>query len=167
VKQAGFLVLYKTTMPSILIELGFVTNDEEGAFLGNNQNLDKLASGVFNAFSEYKKEVDGRSLLMSQSSSKSSVSPAEEQGIHFRVQLASSKKAIDIKPSNFKGVEGVEQLQVDGGYKYTVGRFTTFEDGLVKQREIREKAYKDAFLIAIQNGERIPISEALEKLKTP
>lgn len=58
VKQAGFLVLYKTTMPSILIETGFLTNREEEKYMVKEENQYYLASAIFRAFREYKEEME-------------------------------------------------------------------------------------------------------------
>lgn len=58
VKQAGFLVLYKTTMPSVLIEAGFLTNRNEEKFLATDQGQDYMASAIYRAFKEYKKDID-------------------------------------------------------------------------------------------------------------
>ncbi len=58
VKQAGFVVLYRTTMPAVLIELGFLSNNEEEKFLGNDDSQLKLASSIFESFSKYKKRRD-------------------------------------------------------------------------------------------------------------
>ncbi len=54
VKQAGFLVLWKTTMPSALIEIGYLTNAEEEKFLIDKENQNNIAEGIFTAFKEYK-----------------------------------------------------------------------------------------------------------------
>jgi N-acetylmuramoyl-L-alanine amidase len=59
VRQAGFLVLYKTTMPSVLVETGFLTNASEEKFMSTPQGQDYLASSLFRAFKEYKREVEG------------------------------------------------------------------------------------------------------------
>ncbi len=58
VKQAGFLVLWKTSMPSILVELGFLTNSKDEAFLNNKTNQVYMASGIFRAIREYKNELE-------------------------------------------------------------------------------------------------------------
>jgi N-acetylmuramoyl-L-alanine amidase len=61
VRQAGFQVLWRTTMPSVLVELGFVTNPEEEKYLQTEQGQDYLASAIFRAFRDYKQAIDNRS----------------------------------------------------------------------------------------------------------
>src|SRR5687767_14721194 len=58
VKQAGFVVLWRTTMPSVLIETGFLTNSTEEKFLAGEEGQELIASGIYRAFKEYKSEVD-------------------------------------------------------------------------------------------------------------
>jgi N-acetylmuramoyl-L-alanine amidase len=59
VKQAGFIVLWKSTMPSVLIESGFLTNPAEERYLNDKANQRTLASGIFRAFREYKRDLEG------------------------------------------------------------------------------------------------------------
>jgi N-acetylmuramoyl-L-alanine amidase len=59
VKQAGFMVLYKTTMPGILVETGFLSNPEEEKFLLSELGQVYLASAIYRAFRDYKKEFEG------------------------------------------------------------------------------------------------------------
>ena len=61
VRQAGFVVLWRTTMPSVLVELGFMTNAEEEKFLMSEQGQDYLASAIYRAFRDYKQGIDSRS----------------------------------------------------------------------------------------------------------
>ncbi len=58
VKQAGFLVLWKTAMPSVLVETGFMTNSEERAYLKSDAGREELATSIFNAFNSYKAEIE-------------------------------------------------------------------------------------------------------------
>jgi N-acetylmuramoyl-L-alanine amidase len=58
VRQAGFLVLWKTTMPSVLVEVGYLSNKNEEKFLNTTQGQSYLASAIYRAFKEYKKEIE-------------------------------------------------------------------------------------------------------------
>jgi N-acetylmuramoyl-L-alanine amidase len=58
VKQAGFLVLWRTTMPSVLIETGFLSNSPEEKFLAGEEGQELIASGIYRAFKDYKTEVE-------------------------------------------------------------------------------------------------------------
>ena len=58
VKQAGFWVLWRTAMPSVLIEVGFLTNAKEEKFLGEENGQELIASGIYRAFKEYKAQVE-------------------------------------------------------------------------------------------------------------
>jgi N-acetylmuramoyl-L-alanine amidase len=58
VKQAGFMVLWRTTMPSVLIETGFLSNSNEEQFLSGDAGQNLIASGIYRAFKEYKSEVE-------------------------------------------------------------------------------------------------------------
>ena len=59
VKQAGLLVLWKSAMPSVLIEIGFLTNTTEEKYITNNTNRTYIASCIYRAFKEYKTELEG------------------------------------------------------------------------------------------------------------
>ena len=173
VKQAGFLVLYKTTMPSILIETGFVTNAEESQYLNKKDNQKVIANAISKAFGNYKAEIEGREQEIENSlppalpeDGKSDFDPsADKSGILFKVQIASSSIQLELKPENFKGLKDVEELKVNDVFKYTYGSVAKFDDALKIQEKLRKAKYKDAFLIAVKNGKRITISEALQEKK--
>lgn len=59
VKQAGFLVLWKTTMPSSLIEIGYLTNNDDEKFLKEEENQKNVANSIFHAFKKYKENIEG------------------------------------------------------------------------------------------------------------
>lgn len=58
VKQAGFLVLWKTSMPSVLVETGFLSNVDEERYLNDDLKQSYIASGIFRAFRDYKNEIE-------------------------------------------------------------------------------------------------------------
>ena len=58
VKQAGFWVLWRTAMPSVLIETGYLTNSKEERELNDELKQDYIASGIFRAFRDYKEQLE-------------------------------------------------------------------------------------------------------------
>ncbi len=76
VKQAGFLVLRNTVMPSVLIEAGFLNNNKEEAFLRSESGKGKIASSIFNAFSKYKYDMDHMVALHGEQENKIEAIPA-------------------------------------------------------------------------------------------
>ena len=57
VKQAGFIVLHQTFMPSVLIETGFLTNDKEGAYLNSKKGQGEMGTAIANAIVSYRKQM--------------------------------------------------------------------------------------------------------------
>lgn len=58
VKQAGFVVLYKSSMPSVLVEVGFLSNQKEEKYLNDNLGQTYIASGIYRALRDYKEEIE-------------------------------------------------------------------------------------------------------------
>lgn len=58
VRQAGFLVLWKTTMPSALVEIGFLTNSSDEKIIGTADGQKKIAEGIFEGFQAYKEDIE-------------------------------------------------------------------------------------------------------------
>lgn len=183
VKQAGFLVLYKTTMPSVLIELGFLTHVEEEKFLKDTVNQLKMANSIFKAFQEYKSEIEGVNELVvdgkgfneavKNGDDKSAVREAtrltvqktestNSSSIYFKVQIETSRVKISHSDMRFKGLR-VEEYRQDGLFKYTSGNFENDLNAAKKlQTELREKEFQHAFVVAFKGGERISMEEALK-----
>ncbi len=156
--QAGFWVLYKTAMPGILVETGFLSNANDERYLRSKEGQEYIASAIYRAFKEYKIMMEDPD---KNAAPPKTVSQAEEEkaDIRFRVQFASSsrKKTTD----RFKDVEDVRMYEHNGIFKYTSGDETSFESAIRLQNKLRlNRKYKDAFIVAFRNGERIELDEA-------
>nr|WP_233545620.1 N-acetylmuramoyl-L-alanine amidase [Parabacteroides sp. AM08-6] len=82
VRQAGFLVLRKTSMPSILVELGYISNSTEERFLASSAGQQKLATSIYNAFTKYKWEYDRkRGALANSGTVAPGLMPVDDGGI--------------------------------------------------------------------------------------
>jgi N-acetylmuramoyl-L-alanine amidase len=173
VKQAGFWVLYKTTMPGILVEAGFLSNPEEEKFLASAEGKEKVASALFNAFLEYKKEFEEKNRDFKAVVAKPKESPPVEiapPNIFFRVQFASFKKEKSLSFRKFKGMKEVRVYEHDGYYKYTSGNEKTLEKAAEVRSSLLDMGYKDAFIVAFLDERRISLEEAkslMESAKGP
>lgn len=178
VKMAPFLVLHQTTMPSVLIETGFLTNPNEEEFLRSEIGQDYLASAIYRAFRDYKNELESKSKLIveeekpeevkvnhseNENSDKSYV-PGKDELI-FKVQLSTTTAKMDTKPGNFKGLEGVEFYEAGGLFRYTYGSERSWDSASKIQEEVRSKGFEDAFIVAFYKGKRIAVGEAVKLMK--
>lgn len=174
VKQAGFLVLYKTTMPSVLIETGFLTNPKEEKFLSDSTTQRQMANAMFTAFTKYKNELEGVEGQVETNDGGTTVieDPIEEiepsntvsdkkDAVIFRVQIETATSAISLTDAKFKGYT-VYEYKHGGLYKYTFGSFENdVKSATDYQRKLREQGYSHAFVVAFLNGERINLQKAV------
>lgn len=165
VKQAGFLVLWKTAMPSVLVELGFINNTKEEQFLNSENGQKQMALALYNAFAEYKREFEAENHTSAQTESVEATSGDMASNTYFSVQFDSRNKKVASTSKTFKGVKEVEVYEYNGAFRYTSGRFRTKAEALARQKEVRNLGFKDAFVIAFINGERGTIKQAEEALK--
>jgi N-acetylmuramoyl-L-alanine amidase len=173
VKQAGFLVLYKTTMPSVLIETGFLTNPTEENFLGKNDGQEKMAHSMFRAFENYKNQLEGKSVVGENkySSIETNEKPKEEEtpaitkdssGLIFRIQIETSDKKLAVNSTRFKGLE-IFEYQENKLFKYCTGLFQHDLKAAKEYKiELIEKGFNNAFVVAFLNGDRISIEKAIK-----
>ncbi|RUL60043.1 N-acetylmuramoyl-L-alanine amidase family protein [Prevotella koreensis] len=193
VHQAGFLVLRATSMPSCLIELGFITTPDEERFLNSQDGISRLARGIYNAFAKYKNKhytssvvpyVKEESLpepdreMMAEQTvepkpADNDVPVAEEMPVKediagmpvFKVQILISKKPLNADNSLFKGITGVESYVEDNYVKYTYGASTDLNKILRVRQHLLEK-FPQAFVIAFKDGEKMDVGQAVREFKT-
>lgn len=169
-REQGLLVLAQTSMPGVLIETGFISNEQEEKYLMTKYGQDIIASAIYRGFREYKEEIDRRSNFsavireepiveqVSAPEIEPTVIPADE--IIFSIQIASSKNKIAPDPSSFKGQMGVIVIQDGRWYKYLVGREADYHRALESCKGIKGD-FPDAFVVASKNGKLIPLNDAI------
>lgn len=175
VKQAGLLVLRKTGMPGVLVELGFLTNATEERFMKSTDGQNKLAKAIYDAFVVYKHEYDKRqSTAIStpktdsskkdtpthiQSSatptaSKSAAAQTKKEVMVYKIQILTSEKKLPNNSKRFKGYKNVASYEENGLYKYTYGESSDLATIKATHKKI-QKDFKDAFIVAFIDGKRV------------
>jgi N-acetylmuramoyl-L-alanine amidase len=182
VKQAGFLVLYKTAMPGVLIETGFISNSREEKFLLSEKGQDQIAYAIYKALREYKNQIENKpaeqeqedTLLVADKGSnvvkntnaenpvseRTVVETTDPDAVTFRVQFAIYPESKPLDSRIFKGIKDVQVYFHSGSYKYTSGNFNDIDAALLLRKEMISQGYKDAFIVAFKGKNRITIDEA-------
>jgi N-acetylmuramoyl-L-alanine amidase len=168
VKQAGFYVLWKTSMPGILIETGFISNPVEEDYLNSEEGKTYLSSAIYRAFKEYYLAYYGTSssnipddpIQTNTNNNTNNHTNNTNSKAYYKVQFFTSPTKLAITDEKFKNISEVAFYEQSGMYKYVSGNFTGFEEASNHQKLIREKGFADAFLVAFQNNKRITITEA-------
>ncbi len=251
VHRQSIWVLWRTAMPSILTEIGYLTNPLEETFLGSENGQDYLAKSIFRGLRKYKDDVEGtkkeyndeienqkpienenikagnipgqkkaeddededvkvetkkeekekvnntkyvsgdiKDSLKSKEVTIDSIATAkeiaekfkkdqkakeerikeekektltansDEAAIVFKVQFASSETPLNLKQDKFNDIVDANYYKLKDILKYTSGNFSQIKDAVKHQNLLREKGFKDCFVIALKNGERFDINEA-------
>jgi len=173
VKQAGFLVLRETTMPSVLIETGFLSHASERNYLMSDKGRTNIATAIYTAFKDYKRKIEEKSsfnLVTAETSNPDykkpkpeSKNPNTQNLLFFSVQVAATSQSIEPVPSNFKGETNIFKINTEKTYRYYSGRFSTYEKALEEKGRLQSK-FKDAFIVAFENDKLISVKKALGKM---
>ena len=168
VKQAGFWVLHNTYMPSVLVETGFLTYKQEGAYLNSKNGQSKMASSIIEAILEYKKSLDqnvGENIYKDFTSNDDDLSNKEEliyQGITFKVQIAASSRDLEPEAYNFKGLSDISKDKVGDLFKYYFGNTSDYNEIRRLEAIAKGKGYTSSFVVAFKDETQIKLSDALK-----
>ncbi len=170
VRQAGFIVLHQSYMPSVLIETGFLTNKKEGAYLNSKKGQKEMANSIALAIISYKKNLalatsDAQNPVITQDEIDEAIETTEEKiydGVTFKVQLAASSKKLDTKPYNFKGLKEISRNKEDGLYKYYYGETSDYNKIQLMKTFAREKGYSSSYVVAFRDGEKVKLADVLQ-----
>lgn len=192
VHQAGFLVLRATSMPSVLIELGYISTPKEEAYLLSNNGVAEMAQSIYNAFIKYKNEHKGNKGTTTVSSvtnritkdalnndesvtkehniqtiSKSDNNIIDNSSLNsekpiFKIQIFTSNKKIQQNDKLIKDLPLVNYYKENGLYKYTFGDNYDY-NRVLKLKKENSKRFKDSFIISFKQGKKTDINEAIKE----
>ncbi len=126
-----------------------------------------MANAIKDAIIDYKKELDqniGSHILGIDNDTKSTEteSPMIIDGVTFKIQIAASSKALEPKSYNFKGLSEISRERAGGIYKYFSGNTSDYNKVKQLQNDARSNGYKDAFIVAYKDGNKIDVTDALK-----
>ena len=184
VRQGGFLVLRKTSMPSVLTEVGFISNRTEERYLATKEGQNELARSIYQAFTNYKNDFDRKLGSMNgqpveiiaytpnstatdanrnnqnetrnvrNSKNETTAASPDRDEIIYKVQIMTSDKLYSFKDKRFKGYDELSYYVEKGIYKYTYGATGDYAK-IMNMYRIASKDFKGAFIIKTKNGKRI------------
>lgn len=180
VKQAGFIVLHQTYMPAVLVEIGFMTNEQELEYLTSSLGQQEIASAIVSAIKKYRtfikkydvkvldyqKKVEAnnkKSVVAKEISEKKEqvenistpLPSSKPSSLTYRVQIASSSRSLELVPENFKGLSNIYKEPYNSLFRYFYQLPTSsFSQAKQYQQQAIKKGFKDAFIVPYLNGER-------------
>lgn len=187
VKQGPLWVLNKVAMPGIFIELGFISNAEEGAYLNSEAGQDELAKALAAAIVAYKKEnFTASAASATAATTQAPVKPATTgtiatapakpvattsntpataaatSAVVFKVQIAASGTDMALEPYNFNGLTDISKDATTAVIKYFYGATGTYAAAKELLATAKAKGYTSAYVVAFRDGKKIPLQDALK-----
>ena len=163
VKQAGYYVISFTNMPSVLVELGFLTNPEEEDFLNSQNGKELMASALLRAFRTYKEKHHPGPAAPEPAPAPQPVAeePAEPVAAAsnpnaplasptYRIQILASQDPLSTDDSRLAGVGPVVEYIRNGLYKYAVGSFDSSVEASLQKSQIQNQGFTDAFVVKFE-----------------
>lgn len=184
-RQAPYLVLWNTSMPSVLTELGYMSHSEDRAFLVSQKGQQTMATALFNAFSEYKSKVEGRASTIfltdggnttgttaptttaskpATTTTATTTTKSADSGVQYYVQISTLTEKVATNSSRFGSWRSQVSVREFGPrtFKYYVGPVATYSEAVTLQANAR-KDFKDAFAVAFEGDKQLNLSEARKR----
>lgn len=167
VSQDPFWVLWRTTMPSVLVEVGFITNPEDLATMRSEKGRDGIAANLFKAFQTFKTRYDSSMAVekeevpavQQQPGQEEVPVPAEEadkpEGPLYGVQVLATTKKMDEKDPFFAGYKPIV-IQSGRMYKYVIIPSSSLKEVKANYKKIQSR-FPDNFIVKIEEGKTTPV----------
>jgi N-acetylmuramoyl-L-alanine amidase len=160
VKQAGFLVLRNTYMPSVLIEAGFLTNKTEGQYLNSSKGQKEISTAISRAILKYLSSLDNNLVNLTD--------PFKFNGkgeFLFKVQISASSKSLELKSYNFKGLNNLSKSNNNGLYKYYHGSTNDYNEVKKLLKNAKSKGFNSAFIAVFKEGQPYSLKKYLDEFE--
>ena len=172
VKQAGFMVLYKSYMPSVLIETGFLTNKKEGAYLNSLKGQKEMAKEIAKGIITYKNSLlltteDGQNSIIIQEEIDKTIETVDEnifESYTFKVQLAASSKKLSLESYNFKGLIDVSRKKEGKLYKYYYGATSDYNKIQLMKKFAKEKGHDSCYIVVFKEDKKLKLTDVLNSV---
>lgn len=154
VKQDNFIVLWKCTMPAVLIETGFISNSEDLRILTDKNSQQRIAENIFKAFKAYKKSYDTEVIIPTSSApdnitaDKPNIQTTAPADGKFGIQILASRKLLPKDAPEFRGWN-CRHIKSGKTYKYYVGSYSSKEEAREALPKVRN-SFPGAFIINIE-----------------
>lgn len=161
VKQAGFAVLRRATMPAILVETGFLSHPDEEKYLGSDSGQDEVANALLRSIKAfgslpqgkkppvYADKADKTISKEKTSRDNNAVNNPDANKSTFRVQIAALGKDISKDLKSDKKINAIGNIyveQVSDLFKYSVGDFASRDEAVIAKGKLQSLGYPNAFL---------------------
>ncbi|MFP4472014.1 MAG: N-acetylmuramoyl-L-alanine amidase [Bacteroidales bacterium] len=160
VRQAGFVVLYLTTMPGVLIETGFLSNAAEEEYLMKKENQQRIAQSIYEAVADYKRSREIQKVKIPEPEPDDSAQAKPEPVKTFRLWFAAFNHVKDPDHRKFRSMPDLWHFAYGGKYQYTYGKSNSLSgivellNRLRQEDKIRRKYLKDVKIIEF-DGSRL------------
>jgi len=182
VKQGGFIVLFTSTVPAVLVELGFLSNPSEEKYMSSEAGKNELSNSMFEAFVNYKSKIDGVAYQITKekpnthtpeptkpnTNNNTDQNPVvqnpevKKEDVVFRVQVLTNPSKLPANSPRFKGQKNVFEYFQGDLYKYALGLFVNdYKSANEYKNELRGDGFESAFVIAFINNERVDLQKAI------
>jgi N-acetylmuramoyl-L-alanine amidase len=180
VKQQPLWVLDAAYMPGVLIELGFLSNKEEGEYLNSEEGQDQMAEQIAKAIMAYKKEYFSENVTVEEEKPvvkppkpakeetkettkvltqdvaevkqpETVVVPTSENG-KYKIQLFASSKKREVTSPDFKGLKAISYTFDNNLYKYFYGSASDLNEAKKLCQEAKKSGFSDAFVVVVNDG---------------
>ena len=192
VKQAGFIVLHQTFMPSVLVETGFLTNKTEGAYLNSKKGQQQMGNAIAMAVIAYKKSLDKAAAAndLLASSDFKTPDPSTEEKVNeeqqtttevppstktvknagmatkspviYKVQLMATVKTIPMTPNYFNGLNTISKEPYKNLFRYMYGSVSSYAQAQKLRKEAAVKGYPTCYIVVYKNGERVRLTSDIK-----